>query len=140
MDRIDLKDIVEELAGLEETTVSQYIDIVDDSDEEWIDDRSKSEVEFDDEQQQSYEHLHVFEWLNEMTSEPKETSVTIQDVDRESMKYIKTERDEISWVAQEGQLLIPQSNLFFLSSMRSTGMSMDILVRGVVVGLTHTEK
>ena len=51
-----------------------------------------------------------------------ETSVTIQYVDRESMKYIKTER-----AAQEGQLLIPASKLDLLSGMRSTGTSMDIL-------------
>ena len=54
MDRIDLKKIVEELVGVEETTVSQDIDIVDDRDEEWIDDRLKPVVECDDEQQQSY--------------------------------------------------------------------------------------
>ena len=45
-DRIDLKKIVEEVVGLEEITVSQDIDIVDDHDEEWVDDRSKPEVEF----------------------------------------------------------------------------------------------
>ena len=98
------------MVGLEGRTVSQDIDIVDDHDEEWIEDRSKLEVEFDDEQQQSYEqdltNLRVLEWLNELTSDPMETSVTIQDVDRESMKYIKTER-----AAQEGQLLIPASKL-----------------------------
>ena len=55
VDRMDLKKIVEELVRLEEITVSQDIDIVDDRDEEWIDDRTKPEVEFDDEQQQSYE-------------------------------------------------------------------------------------
>ena len=80
--------------GLEEITVSQDIDIIDDHDEELVDDRSKPEVEFDDEQQQSYEqdltNLRVLEWLNEMTSDPKETSVTIQDRDRESKKYKKT--------------------------------------------------
>ena len=95
VDRIDLKKIVEELVGLEEITASQDIDIVDDRDEEWIDDRFKPEVEFDDEQQQSYKqdltNLRVLEWLNELTSDPKETSVTIQNVYRESMKYIKTE-------------------------------------------------
>ena len=48
MDRIDLKKIEEEVVDLEETTVSQDIDIVEDRDEEWIDDRSKPEVEFDD--------------------------------------------------------------------------------------------
>ena len=113
VDRIVLKKIVEELVGLEEKTVSQDINIVDDCDEEWIDDRSKPEAEFDDEQQQSYEqdltNLRVLEWLNEVTSEAKETSVTIQDVDRESMKYIKTERDDPSWAEKEGQLLIPAS-------------------------------
>ena len=74
-----------------------------------------------------------------MTSELKETSVTIQDVDRESMKYIKTERDDPSWAAQEGRLLIPASNLDLIPGMRSTGTSMDIFVRGVGLGLTHTE-
>ena len=129
--------------GLEGITVSQDIDIVDDHDQEWIEDRSKPEVEFDDEQQESYEkdltNLRVLERLNEMTSDPKETNVMIQDVDRESMKYMKTERDDPSWAAQEGQLLILASNLDLISGMRSTGTSMDIFVRGVGVGLTHTE-
>ena len=53
--RIYLKEVVEEVVGLEEITVSQDIDIVDDHDDEWVGDRSKPEVEFDDEQQQSYE-------------------------------------------------------------------------------------
>ena len=142
-DRIDLKKIGEEVVSLEEITVSQDIDIVDDHDDEWVDDRSKPEVEFDDEQQQSYEqdltNRRVLEWLNEMTSDPKETSVTIQDVGRESMKYRKTEREDPSWAAQEGRLLIPASNLDLIPDMRSTGTSMDIFVRGVGVGLTHTE-
>ena len=130
------------MVGLEEITVSQFIDIVDDHDDEWVDDRSKPEVEFDDEQQQSYEqdltNLRVLEWLNEMTSDPKEISVTIQDVDSESMKYIKTERDYTSWAAQEGQLLIPASNLDLISGMQLTGTSMDIFVRGVGAELNHT--
>ena len=143
VDRIDLKKIVEEMVVLEGITVSQDIDIVDDHHQEWIEDRSKPEVEFDEEQLESYEedltNLRVLEWLNKITSDPKETSVTIQDVDRESMKYIKTELDDPSWAAQEGQLLIPASNLDLISGMRSTGTSKDIFVRGVGVGLTHTE-
>ena len=85
VDRIDLKKIVGEVVGLEEITVSQDIDIVDDHDDEWVDDWSKPEVELDDEQQQSYEqdltNLRVLEWLNETTPDPEETSVTIQDVE-----------------------------------------------------------
>ena len=143
MDRIDLKKLGEEVVGLEEITVSQDIDLIDDHNEEWVDDRSKPEVELEDEQQQSFEqdlaNLRVLEWLNEMTSDPKESSVTIQDEDRGSMKYRKTEREDPSWAAQEGRLLIPASNLNLISGMQSTGTSMDIFVRGVGVGLTHTE-
>ena len=98
VDRIDLKKIGEDLVGLEERTVSQDIDIFDDEGKKWIDDRSKTEVEFDDEQQQSYEQdltkLFASEWLNEMTSDPKKTSVTIQYVDRESRKYIKNDKND----------------------------------------------
>ena len=75
-----------------------------------------------------------------MTSDPKETSVTIQDVDRESMKYIKNDRDNPSWAAQVRQLKISASNLNFISDMRSTRTSMDTFVRGSGVGLTHTAK
>ena len=144
VDRIDLKKIMEEVVGLEGITVSRDIDIVDDHDEEWIEDRSKPEVEFDDEQQQSYEQdltiLRVLKWLNEMTSDPMETSVTIQDVDRESMRNIKTERDDPCWATQEGQLLIPASNLDLISGMLSARSSMDIFVSEERVGLNHTEK
>ena len=53
MDTIYLKKIVEDVVDLEEITVSQDIDIVDDRDKEFINDRSKPDSEFDDEQQQS---------------------------------------------------------------------------------------
>ena len=39
VDRLELKKIGEEVVGLEEITVSQDIDIVDDHDDEWVDDR-----------------------------------------------------------------------------------------------------
>ena len=74
VDTIDLKKIVEELVGLEEIPAHKT-DIVQDQDKEWVDDRSKPEVEIDDEQQQSYEqelmNMRVLEWLDEMTSGPK---------------------------------------------------------------------
>ena len=48
VDRIDLKKKVEGIVGLEDITVSEDIEIVDNHDEEWIEDRSKPKVEFDD--------------------------------------------------------------------------------------------
>ena len=74
-----------------------------------------------------------------MTSYPKETSVTIQEVDRESKKNIKEDREDPSGAAQEGQLLIPASNLNLISGMRTTGTSIDTFVRGLGVRLTQTE-
>ena len=52
---------------------------------------------------------------------------------------MKIEREDPSWAAQEGRLLIPASNLDLIPGMRSTGTSMETFVRGVGVGLTHTE-
>ena len=65
-----------------------------------------------------------------MTSDSKETNVKIQDVDRESMKYMISERDDPFWAAQEGQLLIPASNLDLISGMRSTRTSIWIFLSG----------
>ena len=55
IDRKDLKKKAEELAGLEEVIASRKLGIIDDQDKEWLKDRSKPEVENDDELQQSYE-------------------------------------------------------------------------------------
>ena len=46
VEKIDLKKIVEKMVGLEGIPASQDIDIVDDQDKEWIDDRSKPEAVF----------------------------------------------------------------------------------------------
>ena len=81
----------------------------------------------------------VLELLNEMMSGTKETSITIQDIGRESMKNMKTEREDPSWDAQEGRIFIPASNLGLIPGMRLTGTSMDIFFRKVGVRLTHTE-
>ena len=133
VDRIDLKKIREEVVGLEEITVSQDFDIVDDHDDEWVDDRSKPEIEFDDEQQQSYEqeltNLRVLEWLKEITSDPKDTMVTIQDVDRESIKYMKSEREDHSGLQSR----------FDIRYAIDGDVDGFFFVRGVGVGLTHTE-
>ena len=113
--------IAEYLVGQDWIMASQKVDIGDGQDKEWIDDRSKPEVDFEDEQQQSHEqelnNLRVLEWLNEMTSDPKKTSVTTQDVDREGVKYIKNDKDNPSWAAKEGTLFNPASNLNLISAM-----------------------
>ena len=77
------------------------LDIVDDQGNECHEDRSKPEVKVDDDLQHSCEqelmNLRALELLNELMSpNPKETSVTVQDVDCESMKYIKNDKHDPS--------------------------------------------
>ena len=69
-----------------------------------------------------------------MTSDPKETSVTIQHVDRGSMKYVKTERDDPPWAITHSGFQ-PQFDIRYAIDGDVDGY----FVRGVGVRLTHTE-
>ena len=75
---------------------------------------------------------------------PRSASRTKRDhfddsrVDQNSIKYISHDNTESNWVAPEGPLHVPESNLDLLDFGRSTGTSMVIFVRGVGVGLTRT--
>ena len=143
VDRIVVSDVMDSLVGLDEVTVLEDIDLVNDMDQDWIDDRSEPEVEFEPEAEQTHEqeltNLRVLEWLHDLPTDPKETILTIQDVDKDGIKYISHDNTESNWVAPDGPLRVPQSNLGLLDFGRSTGTSMDIFVRGVGVGLTHTK-
>ena len=65
--------------------------------------------------------------------------MTIQGVDQNSIKYISHDNTESTWVAPDGSLRVPESNLDLLNFGQSAGTLMDIVVRGVGFGLTHTE-
>ena len=129
--------------GLDEVAVPREINLVIDMDQDWIDDRSEPEVEFEPEVDQTHEqeltNLRVLEWLHDLPTDPKEAILTIQEVDKDGIKYVNHDNAESNWVASDGPLRVPQSNLNLLDFRRSTGTSMDIFVRGVGVGLTHTE-
>ena len=143
IDRIVLNDMMESLLGLDEVAVPREIDLVNDMDQDWIVDRSEPEVEFEPEVDQTHEqeltNLRVLEWLHDLPTDPKETILTIQDVDKDGIKYVSHDNTESNWVAPDGPLRVPQSNLDLLDFGRSTRTSMDIFVRGVGVGLTHAE-
>ena len=143
MDRIILSDMMDSLVGLDEVTVPREIDLVNDMDQDWIDDRSEPEVEFEPEVEQTLEqestNLRVLEWLHDLPADPKETILTIQNVDKDGIKHVSHENTESNLVAPDGPLRVPQSNFDLLVFGRSTGTSMDIFVQGVGVGLTHAK-
>ena len=143
IDRIVLSDMMESLVGMDEVAVPQEIDLVNDMDQDWIDDRSEPEVEFEPEVEQTHEQklttFLVIESLHDLPAEPKEMILTIQDVDEDGIEYVSHDNTESNWVAPDGPLRVPESNLNLLDFGRLTGTSMDFLVRGVGVGLTHTK-
>ena len=134
---------MDSLVGLDEVAVPKEIDLVNGMDQDWIDDRSEPEVEFEPEAKQTHEqeltNLRVLEWLHDLPADPKETILTIQDNDKDGIKYVSHDNTESNWVAPDGPLRVPQSNLDLLNFGQSTGTSMDIFVRGVGVGLAHTK-
>ena len=121
--------------GLDEIVVAQEIDLVDDTEQDWIEDHSESEVEFEPEMEQMHEqeltNLRVLEWLHDFSADTLETILTIQNVDQTSNKYISNDNTESNWVAPDSDLRIPVSNPDLLNPGQSTGTSMDNFVREV---------
>ena len=60
----------------------------------------------------------------------------VQQVDVSAMKHVNTENPLFGWTATYRLLEIPPDNL---NPAPSTGTSINIFVRGVRAGLTHTE-
>ena len=55
VDRIVFRDVAYSIVGLGEVVVSQEIDLINDTDKDWIDDHSESEVEFKPELEQMHD-------------------------------------------------------------------------------------
>ena len=127
--------MMDSLVGLDEVAVPKEIDLVNNMDQDWIVDRYEPEVEFEPEAEQTHEqevtNLRYLEWLHDLPADPKETFLTIQDVDKDGIKYVSHDIIESNWVAPDGPLRVPQSNLDLLDFGQSTGKSMNIFVRGV---------
>ena len=123
--------MMDSLVSLDEVVVPQEIDLVNDTEQDWIDNRSEPEVEFEPEMEQMHEHeltnLRVLEWLHDLPADPKETILTIQDVDQKSIKYISHDNTETNWVAPDGPLCVPESNLNLLDLGRPKGPSRNFL-------------
>ena len=66
----------------------------------------------------------------------RDEGLSIQKVDVSAEQHVKTEDPLIGWTATDRPLEIPPDNL---DPASSTGTSINIFVRGVGVGLTHTK-
>ena len=90
IDRIVLSDMMDSLLGLDEVVVPQEIELVNDTEQDWIDDCSEPQVEFEPETEQMHDqeltNLRVLEWLYDLPADPKETILTIQGIEQNSIK------------------------------------------------------
>ena len=123
--------MMDSLVGLHEVRVPQEIDLANDAERDWIDDCSEPEVEFEPETEQMHDqeltNLRILEWLHDLPANPKEAFLTIQGLDQNSIKCISRDSTESKWVAPDGPLHVPESNLDLLDFGRSTGTSMNFL-------------
>ena len=104
---------MDSIVGLDEIVAPQVIDLVDGTEQDWIDDHFESEVELESEMEQMHEqelkNLQVLEWLHDLPADPKKTILTIQNDYRNSINYIShhTESSHYNWVVPDGSLRVP---------------------------------
>ena len=113
--------------------------IINDSEHYPLGDYSTPEQETDLEQSEierrETTNLRILEWMLDVKSGTDEGQ-SIQQVDVSAEKHVRTEDPLFGWTATERPLEIPPDNL---DPASSTGTSINIFVRGVRVGLTHSE-
>ena len=139
IDKIQPDKLAEELLSAGELETEDEWQIIDDGGHYPQEDYSTPELETDLEQSEierrENTNLRILEWMRDVKNENCEGQ-SIQQVDVSSKKHKKTEDPLFCWTAKDRPLDIPPDNS---DATSSTGTSLNIFVRGVGVGLTHTE-
>ena len=139
IDKIQPDKLGEELLSTGELEVEEEWQFIDDGGHYPQEDYSTPELETDLEQSEierrENTNLRILEWMRDVKDESHEGQ-SIQQVDVSSANYMKTEDPLFGWTATDRPLDIPPDKS---DPTTSTGTSINIFVRGVGVGLTHTE-
>ena len=132
-------ELLEELLGVGELAADDEWQIINDNEDYPQEDYSTPERETDLEQSEierrENTNLRILEWMRDVKNGSDEGQ-SIQQVDISAEKHMKTESPLFGWTATDRPLDIPPDNS---DPASSTGTSINIFVRGVGVGLTHTE-
>ena len=139
IDKIQPDKLREELLSAGELEAEEEWLVIDDGGHYPQEDYSTPELETDLEQSEierkENTNLRILEWMRDVKDENYEEK-SIQQVDVSSKKHKKTVDPLFGWTATDRPLDIPPDNS---DPTSSTGTSINIFVRGVGVGLTHTE-
>ena len=139
IDKIRPDEVGNELLSVDELLAGDEWQIINDNEYYPNEDYSTPEQETDLEQSEierrENSNLRILEWMRGVKSEEDE-GLSIEQVDVSAENYVNTEDPLFGWTATDKPLeILPDS----LDPASSTGTSMNIFVRGVGVGLTHTE-
>ena len=139
IDKIKPDDLSRELTSVGELAADGEWQIINDNEHYPQEDYSPPERETDLEQSEierrENTNLRILEWMRDVKNESEEGQ-SIQQFDISAGKYMKTEDPLFGWTATDSPLDIPPDNS---DPASSTGTPINIFVRGVGVGLTHTE-
>ena len=139
IDKIRPDELGDELLSVGELEADDEWQIINDSEHYPKEDYSTPEQEKDLEQSEierrENTNLRILEWMRDVKSKGDEGQ-SIQQVDVSAEQHVRTEDPLFGWTATDRPLEIPPDNL---DPASSTGTSINIFVRGVGVGLTHTK-
>ena len=139
IDKIQPDELGEELLSVGELVADDEWQIIKGSEHYPQEDYSTPEQETDLEQSEierrENTNLRILEWMCDVQSKGDEEQ-SIQQVDVSAEKHVKTKDPLFGWTATDRPLEIPPDNS---DPASSTGTSTNIFVRGVGVGLTHSE-
>ena len=139
IDKIQPDKLGEELLSVGELKAEEEWQVIDDGGHYPQEDYSTPEMETDLEQSEierrENTNLRILEWIRDVKDEGH-GGQSIQQVDVSAEKHMKSEDPLFGWTATDRPLDIPPDNS---DATTSTGTSINIFVRGVGVGLTHTE-
>ena len=139
IDNIRPDELGDELLSVGELVSDAEWQIINDREHYPKEDYSTPEQETDLEQSEierrENTNLRILESMREVNSKGDEGQ-SIQQVDVSAEQHVKTEDTLFGWTATDRPLEIPPDNL---DPASSTGTSINIFVRGLGVGLTHTK-
>ena len=139
IDKIRPDELGDELLSVGELVVNDEWQIINDGKHYPKEDYSTPEQQTDLEQSEierrENTNLRILEWMRDVKSKGDDGQ-SIQQVDVSAEQHVKTENPLFGWTATDRPLEIPPDNL---DPASSTGTSINIFVRGVEVGITHTE-
>ena len=93
---------MDSVGGLVEIIVSHDIDLVDDRE-------AKFELEIEHSHEQEWTYLRVLESFHDLSADPKEKVLTIQEVVKSCIIYISHDNTESNRISPDGPLCFPQS-------------------------------